>query len=117
MEIATGQREERRLVEIIFPNMNLIDSKLTNAVQLLNLSKHKGFAHNGGALIIGPDKNIIIPIGDADGYSNSIIFPNIIPRHKMLLVEYRPDGTGGILTIDADGMPYANILGNSEVCQ
>jgi len=49
----------------------LVNSKLTNAVLLLNLSNHTGFAHNGGALIFGPDNNLYVPIGDADGYSNS----------------------------------------------
>ena len=93
---------------------DLIDSKLTNAVQLLNLSKHNGFAHNGGALIIGPDKNLYIPIGDADGYSNSTNFPEHNTEAQNVIGGGSPDDTGGILTIDANGMPYANILGNSE---
>lgn len=93
---------------------DLIDSKLTNAVQLLNLSKHKGFAHNGGAIIIGPDKNLYIPIGDADGYSNSTNFPEHNTEAQNVIGGGSPDGTGGILTIDANGMPYANILGDSE---
>ena len=93
---------------------DLIDSKLTNAVQLLNLSKHKGFAHNGGAIIIGPDKNLYIPIGDADGYSNSTNFPEHNTEAQNVIGGGSPDGTGGILTIDANGMPYANILGDSD---
>lgn len=94
---------------------DLIDSKLTNAVQLLNLSNHKGFAHNGGAIIFGPDKNLYIPIGDANGYSNSTNFPEHNTEAQNVIGGGSPDGTGGILTIDANGMPYANILGNSEV--
>ncbi len=42
----------------------LIGSKLSNPVLLLELEPQKGPAHNGGAIIIGPDNNLYIPIGD-----------------------------------------------------
>ena len=93
---------------------DLINSKLTNEVLLLNFSKHKGFAHNGGALIFGPDKNLYIPIGDADGYSNSTNFPEHNTESQNVITGGSPDGTGGILTISSNGSAYSNILGNSE---
>jgi glucose/arabinose dehydrogenase len=92
----------------------LVDSKLTNGIQLLNLSMHKGFAHNGGALIIGPDKNLYVPIGDADGYSNSTNFPEHNTEAQNVIDGRPPDRTGGILTLTTNGRAYANILGNSN---
>jgi glucose/arabinose dehydrogenase len=92
----------------------LVDSKLTNGVELLNLSKHRGFAHNGGALIIGPDKNLYVPVGDADGSLNSTNFPEHNTEAQNVIGGGPPDGTGGILTITPNGRTYANILGNSN---
>jgi len=98
-------RDEKTAGNYIF-KYDLRDSKLTNAVQLLNLSNHKGFIHNGGALIIGPDKKLYVPIGDASGYSNT--------EAQNAVDGGPPDNTGGILTITTNGLPYANILGTSE---
>jgi len=92
----------------------MVDSKLINGVELLNLSDHRGFAHNGGALIIGPDKNIYVPVGDADGYLNSTNFPEHNTEAQNVIGGGAPDGTGGILTITKNGRAHANILGNSE---
>jgi len=92
-------RDEKTAGNYIF-KYDLRDSKLTNAVQLLNLSNHKGFIHNGGALIIGPDKNLYVPIGDASGYLNT--------EAQNAIGGGPPDNTGGILTITINGLPYAN---------
>ena len=92
----------------------LIDSKLSNAVQLLNLSNQKGFAHNGGALIVGPHNNLFVPIGDGDGYSNSTNFPLHTTEAQNVIGGGPPDSTGGILTVTIEGSSYSNILGNAE---
>ena len=92
----------------------LMDSKLSNAVQLLNLSNQKGFAHNGGALIIGPDNNLYVPIGDGDGYSNSTNFPLHTTEAQNVIGGGPPDSTGGILTVTIEGLSYSNILDNAE---
>ena len=100
-----AEKDEETAGNYLF-KYDLVDSKLTNAVQLLNLSNHKGFTHIGGALIIGPDKNLYAPIGDASGYSNT--------ETQNAISGEPPDNTGGILTITTDGLPYTNILGTSE---
>ena len=92
----------------------LEDSKLIDAKELLNFSKQKGFAHNGGALIIGPDNNLYVPIGDADGYSNSTNFPVHNTEAQNVIGGAPPDGTGGILTVTTEGQSYSNILGHEE---
>ena len=93
----------------------LKDSRLTDAKELLSFSNQKGFAHNGGALIIGPDNNIYIPIGDGDGYSNSTNFPLHKTEAQNVIGGPPPDGTGGILTVTTEGRSYSNILGDGEI--
>jgi glucose/arabinose dehydrogenase len=45
----------------------LVDDKLVNPILLLDLSAVPGPRHNGGAIEIGPDQNIYVPVGDIDG--------------------------------------------------
>lgn len=72
----------------------LVDNKLVNPTRLLNLPATPGPRHNGGAIIIGPDNNLYVPIGDVDG-------------HKTQAQNFKngpqPDGTGGILRITQGG--------------
>ena len=42
----------------------LVDNKLVNPKLLLDLPATPGPGHNGGAIMIGPDNNIYIPIGE-----------------------------------------------------
>ena len=81
------------------------NNKLTNPVLLLNLPALPGPRHNGGAIIIGPDNDLYVPIGDVDGHrTQSENFNNGPPV----------DGTGGILRINQDGSPLSeNPLGNT----
>jgi aldose sugar dehydrogenase len=81
------------------------NNKLTNPVLLLNLPALPGPRHNGGAIIIGPDNDLYVPIGDVDGHrTKSENFNNGPPV----------DGTGGILRINQDGSPLSdNPLGNT----
>ena len=92
----------------------LIGTKLSNAIQLLNLSKQIGFSHNGGALIIGPDNNLYVPIGDGDGLPKSTKFPIHTTEAQNIIGGGPPDSSGGILTITPEGLSYKNILGNAE---
>jgi aldose sugar dehydrogenase len=78
----------------------LQDNKLVNPKLLLDLPATPGPAHNGGAIIISPDNNIYIPIGDVRASTN--------PQ-----AEESFDGRGGILRITQDGKPVGKgILGN-----
>jgi aldose sugar dehydrogenase len=43
-----------------------MNNKLVNPALLLDLPAYPGPYHNGGAITIGPDNNIYIPIGDLD---------------------------------------------------
>lgn len=89
-----------RLYRYEFVNDRLINPKL-----LLDLPATPGPRHNGGAIIIGPDNNLYVPIGDIDGHSSEA--ENVADGGSV-------DGTGGILRITQDGKPVGNgIIGNS----
>ena len=77
-----------------------VDNKLVNPKLLLNLPAYPGPRHNGGAIEIGPDQNIYIPVGDVDG-SFKIDFEATqtqnFDRGKVA------DGRSGILRLTQDG--------------
>ena len=57
---------ENRLYRYEFVNNNT----LVNPKLLLDLPAVPGPRHNGGAIMVGPDNNLYIPIGDVDGSFN-----------------------------------------------
>jgi glucose/arabinose dehydrogenase len=84
----------------------LLDSKLSNPHLLLDLSPRKHPSHNGGAIIIGKDKYLYIPVGDGDGDTTEA--QNFIRGGP-------PNGTGGILSMSQNGSSVHNIIGNSGI--
>jgi glucose/arabinose dehydrogenase len=87
----------------------LADNRLVNPKLLLNLPGIPGARHNGGAIMIGPDNNVYVAIGDVSGYKR--------PETETKAQNYKngtdPDGRAGILRITQDGKPVGNgILGN-----
>jgi glucose/arabinose dehydrogenase len=71
--------------------------RLINPQLLLDLPALPGPRHNGGAITIGPDNNIYIPIGDVDKMADETEAQNE--------PDFPADGTGGILRITQDGEP------------
>ena len=67
----------------------LKNDKLVNPILLLDLSAIPGPSHNGGAITIGPDNNVYIPIGDVRGED---------PQKAQSL-----DGRAGILRVTQNG--------------
>ena len=72
----------------------LVDNKLVNPKLLLDLPASPGGSHNGGPLLIGPDNNIYIPMGEVSYMKGQISNNDDGPP---------PDGRGGILRITQDG--------------
>ena len=68
----------------------LVDNKLVNPKLLLDLPTSSGASHNGGPLLIGPDNNIYLPMGEG-GYMKGQISNNGDGSP--------PDGRGGILRV------------------
>lgn len=84
----------------------LVNSKLINPHLLLDLSPRKHPSHNGGAIIIGKDGNLYIPVGDGDGDTTEA---------QNIQGGGPPNGTGGILTMTQDGSSVKSVLGNSGI--
>lgn len=90
-----------RLYRYEFVNGMLLNPKL-----LLDLPATPGPRHNAGAIIIGPDNNLYVPIGDVDGHNGQA--QNVGDGGP-------PDGTGGILRITQDGKPVGDgIIGENS---
>ncbi len=85
------------------------DGKLINPVLLLNLPAEPGTTnrtdHDGGKVMVGPDNNVYVVIGEVGGH-----------RTLAQNMEDGPnaDGTGGILRITQDGesVPGGEIFGD-----
>jgi aldose sugar dehydrogenase len=89
-----------------------INNQLVNPILLLDLPATPGPRHNGGAVMIGPDNNVYVIIGDVDGHET-------LAQNQESGEE--PDGTSGILRVTQDGQPVGidgngndGILGNTH---
>jgi aldose sugar dehydrogenase len=88
----------------------LVNNKLVNPKLLLDLPAYPGPRHNGGAITIGPDGNLYIPIGDVDG---SFKESDTETKTQNYVDGVDPDGRSGILRITQNGQPVGEgILGN-----
>ena len=75
---------------------------LINPLLLMDLPASPGPRHNGGDIIIGPDNNIYVAIGDIDG---SFKGPTTETKTQNYKNGVDPDGRGGILRITQNGQP------------
>lgn len=93
-----------RLYRYSLKGDTLVEPKL-----LLEIPPLPATHHNGGELLVGPDNNIYVVVGDAQD-------PGQIPRSHVTTAQnvpdaLYPDGTSGILRITQDGQPIKNIIG------
>jgi aldose sugar dehydrogenase len=89
----------------------LVGNELVNPILLLDLPANPGPRHNGGAIEIGPDNNLYVPIGDVDASFKKPILRTMTQNFGDGLVA---DGRSGILRITQDGKPSGEgILGDS----
>jgi aldose sugar dehydrogenase len=82
----------------------LVDDRLVNPLLLLNLPATSPLVahennHNGGKVVIGPDNNVYLIVGDVGGRNGNI--QNIMRGNS-------PDGTSGILRVTQDGKSVDN---------
>ena len=94
----------------------LVNNKLINPVLLLDLPAIPGPRHNGGAIMIGPDNNLYVPIGDVDGSHTA--GPGET-KAQNYVDGAEPDGRSGILRITQEGNLVgggvdSSILGNTH---
>ena len=82
------------------------NTKLVNPKLLLDLPATPGAIGNGGKVVVGPDNNVYITIGDVGIKGHNTKAQNNQDGSE-------PDGTSGILRIDQDGKPInLGILGD-----
>jgi glucose/arabinose dehydrogenase len=77
----------------------LVNEKLVNPTVLLEMNSSQNALHNGGKMVIGPDDNLYLTIGDIDG--RTTLAQNI--KDGPL-----PDGSSGIIRITQDGQPVTD---------
>ena len=78
------------------------ENKLVNPKLILDLPVYPGPFHNGGAITIGPDGNVYIPIGNLEDVDAEV---ETFSSTKTQNIEdgEKPDGSGGILRVTPDG--------------
>jgi glucose/arabinose dehydrogenase len=85
----------------------LTNDTLVNPKLLLELPAEPGPRHNAGNIIVGPDNDLYVSVGDLDGHMT--MAQNVAGGGK-------PDGSSAILRIAQDGhVPGAGILGDDGV--
>ena len=83
----------------------LVENKLINPKLLLDLPAEPKANHQGGVILIGPDNNLYVIIGDVDHFTQVQNYED---------GEF-PDGTGGILRITVNGTHVGDgILGDTN---
>jgi glucose/arabinose dehydrogenase len=92
------------------------NNKLLNPKLLLKLpTSPKTPNHNGGKIVIGPDQNVYLVVGDVDKFYNQY-FDHLPLATKAQNIQNGkdPDGAGGILRLTQDGKPALQ-KGNSTI--
>ena len=85
--------------------------KLLYPKKLLSLPPTSGPHHTGGAIMLGPDNNVYLSVGDLDDVENNEYFRTLAQNYKDSMVI---DGRAGILRVTPEGNPVGNrILGNN----
>jgi aldose sugar dehydrogenase len=89
----------------------LVDNRLQNPKLLLDLPPTAGPHHTGGAILVGPDNYLYLPIGDLDDIGDRRYFDT---KAQNVKDSKDADGRSGILRLTLQGKPVPNgtIIGN-----
>ena len=91
---------------------DLVDNRLQNPKLLLDLPPTAGPHHTGGAVLVGADNNLYLPIGDLDNIEDDDYFDT---KAQNVNDSEDADGRSGVLRTTLEGMPVPNgsIIGSS----
>jgi aldose sugar dehydrogenase len=94
-----------KLVDLLY-RYDIVDGKFINPKLIFEMPTVSGSLHNGGKLMIGPDKNVYLTTGDVDG--RKTIAQNVKNGSS-------PDGSSAVLRFTPDGQPVdgGGLLGNT----
>jgi glucose/arabinose dehydrogenase len=89
----------------------LVNDKLANPKLLLDLPATPRPRHNSGAIVLGPDDNLYIPIGDVGGTYQGEESETLTQNFPGGI---EPDGRSGIIGITQNGnlVPNGGFIGN-----
>ena len=101
----TEDNGETKLVDLLY-RYDIIDGKFINPKLIFEMPTVSSALHNGGKLMIGPDNNVYLTIGDVDGRKTQA--QNV--KNGSL-----PDGSSAVLRFTPDGEPVdGGPLGNTS---
>src|SRR5215217_7824141 len=97
------------MLQVLWMALNVTNNntKLVNPKLLLDLPAVPGPRHNAGNIMIGPDNNLYVSVGDLDGH---------ITLAQNVKGASRLDGSSAILKITQDGKAVGQgMLGESGI--
>jgi glucose/arabinose dehydrogenase len=87
------------------------EGKLVNGKLLLEIPAKYTDNHNGGSMLIGPDDNLYLTVGDQQEPGQQPFIHISTTQNKPDTLY--PDLTGGILRMTQDGKPVQNLFGGN----
>jgi glucose/arabinose dehydrogenase len=110
IDLSGDIRSKNKPVGNLLYRYELTNNQLINPKLLLDLPASSEGKHNGGKIVVGPDSNLYITVGDIAGRHFDKYVDTKAQNNKK---GPEPDGTGGILRISQSGKPVREgILGN-----
>jgi glucose/arabinose dehydrogenase len=101
----TGDDGETRFVNQLY-RYDIVNGKFTNPKLIFEMPGHPNALHNGGKVMVGPDNNIYLTIGEMHGYTT---------RAQNFKNGSQPDGSSSILRFTPDGEPVdSGLLGDTH---
>ena len=98
----------RNLASNTLYRFDLVNNNLISPKILLDLPFSGNSIHNGGSVLIGPDDNVYLIVGNGEGAFDEYNTKSESQNQKEGI---NPDGRGGILVMTQDGKPvYKNGL-------
>jgi aldose sugar dehydrogenase len=88
----------------------LVDNKLVNPKLLLEIPTGSISVHNGGKIIIGPDDNVYVAIGNLQGENSKLYSKAQNSKNGT-----NPDGAGGILRVTVNGKVVEPIIEKKDL--
>ena len=92
-----------KLVDILY-RYDIVNGKLLNPKLIFEIPTVSSALHNGGKLMIGPDKNVYLTIGDVNGRKTQAqnVKNGSLPDYSSAILRFTPDGQ------PVDGGPFGN---------